>query len=151
MQYFVNRAFEKVWLALSPGKFNRFPNLKSVLRYLQMCVHSVILDQVRRAEQPAANVQIGTLDANTNGTNPAVREQALDRIVRRELWDQINERLRNEKERRVIYGSFALGLKPGQLYSHFPQAFCNVTEIYRIKENVLARLRRDADLLELFG
>ena len=50
-QYFANRAFEKMWGVLSPQKFGQFPNLKSLLRYLQMCVHSVIVDYARRGEQ----------------------------------------------------------------------------------------------------
>ncbi len=42
--YFVNRAFEKMWLGITPKKFETFPDLKSILRYLQMCVHSVLID-----------------------------------------------------------------------------------------------------------
>ena len=151
VQYFVNRAFEKVWLALPSCKFERFPNLKSVLRYLQMCVHSAIVDQVRRAEQSVADTQVENLAASMNGANPADGGQMPDRIARKEFWDQIDARLRSEKERRAIYGSFVLALKPRQLYSDFPEMFCGVTEIYRIKENVLARLRRDAELQELLG
>ena len=50
-QYFVNRAFDKLWTAMTPQKFERFPDLKSLLRYLQMCVHSAIIDHVRVAER----------------------------------------------------------------------------------------------------
>ena len=49
--YFANRAFEKMWAAFSPQKFHQFPDLKSILRYLQMCVHSVIVDYARGSEQ----------------------------------------------------------------------------------------------------
>ena len=57
VQHFVNRAFEKMWVALTPDKFNNFSDLKSLLRYLQMCVHSVILDQVRVAEKSSVGIQ----------------------------------------------------------------------------------------------
>jgi len=149
--YFVNRAFEKMWAALTPTKFLRFPNLKSLLRYLQVCVHSVILDHVRAAEQATVEIQV-EFSFQGNGANlPVVEEQALARVQRQEFWAKITVRLRNDKERRVLYGSFVLGLKPRELYAEFQNTFSDVNEIYRIKENVLARLRRDAELAELLG
>ena len=151
VQYFVNRAFEKMWVALTPEKFGNFSDLKSLLRYLQMCVHSVILDQVRVAEQSGVDIQDELLAAEGETGNPAVETQALDWVYRQEFWREVNARLRNEKERQVVYGSFVLALKPRELYAQFQEAFRDVNEVYRVKENVLARLRRDADFQELLG
>lgn len=151
VQYFVNRAFEKMWVALTPGKFSQFSNLKSLLRYLQMCVHSVILDQVRVAEQAVVGVQAEVSSVESRAGGPVVENQALARVRRQEFWGEISARLRNEKERRVVYGSFVLALKPRELYSQFRETFRDVTEVYRVKENVLARLRRDAELKKLLG
>ena len=148
IQYFINRAFEKMWAALTRDKFSHFSNLKSLLRYLQMCVHSVILDQVRVAEQSVVGVQAEELAAEGRAKSPLVEDQALDRVHRQEFWEEINARLCNEKERRVVYGSFVLALKPRELYAQFRETFCDVNEVYRVKENVLARLRRDAELQE---
>jgi hypothetical protein len=36
VQFFTNRAFEKMWIGISPKKFDKFTNLKSILKYLQM-------------------------------------------------------------------------------------------------------------------
>lgn len=149
VQYFVNRAFEKIWAALTPTKFKHFSDLKSLLRYLQMCVHSVILDQVRVAEQSLVGVEIEALAAEGRAKGSMVEEQALAQVHRQEFWDQINARLRNGKERQVVYGSFVLALKPRELYAQFRETFRDVNEVYRVKENVLARLRRDAELQEL--
>ena len=146
VQYFVNRAFEKMWTALSPEKFDRFPNLKSLLRYLQMCVHSVILDHVRAIKQPPVDVEVETAATNYEVKEPLLEDQVLDRVRRRAFWRAISSRLGDDKERRVIYGSFVLALKPRELYDQSQDTFCDVQEIYRIKENVLARLRRDAEL-----
>lgn len=151
VQYFVNRAFEKMWAALTPEKFGRFPNLKSLLRYLKMCVHSVILDQVRKAERSAVDMEAESLAAENGSNAPNVESQTLARMQRQEFWDEIQVRLRNEKERLVVYGSFVLALKPRELYSHSQEMFRDVAEVYRVKENVLARLRRDADLKKLLG
>jgi hypothetical protein len=116
-----------------------------------MCVHSVILDQVRVAEQSVVGIQTEDLAAESRASGPAVENQALDRMHRQELWDQINARLRNGKERRVVYGSFVLALKPRELYAQFRETFRDVNEVYRVKENVLARLRRDAELRKILG
>jgi hypothetical protein len=148
-QYFVNRAFEKMWAALTPAKFDRFPDLKSLLRYLQMCVHSAILDAARATERAAllARPDAGIALADPEATS--VENQALDRVQRQAFWKEISARLNNDQERQVMYGSFVLGMKPRALYEGSPDMFRDVTEVYRVKENVLARLRRDDELARL--
>jgi DNA-directed RNA polymerase specialized sigma24 family protein len=138
VQFFVNCAYEKFWAVMSPAKFGHFADLKSLLRYLQTCVHSVIVDQIRQAEHRSLPL---TMEATQTGSGGA-----LDRAAREEFWRWLDARLNNEKERRVIYGSFFLELKPRELYAEFKQLFRDVGEVHRVKENVLARLRRDPDL-----
>lgn len=145
-QYFVNRAFEKMWTALSPEKFDRFPDLRSLLRYLQMCVHSVIVDYVRTAGHPTADVTTESVTARCKADRPLVEDQALDQLQRQAFWREVNTRLNDEKERRVVYGAFVLALKPREIHTRFHDTFHDVQEVYRVKENVLARLRRDAEL-----
>jgi DNA-directed RNA polymerase specialized sigma24 family protein len=151
VQYFINRAFEKMWNSLTPDKFRRFPDLKSLLRYLQMCVHSVILDEARKAEcttvamEDEMLLRRSAIDAGDEENDP------VDRIHRQQLWAEIQARLQDEQERKVMYGSFVLGLPPRELVAHFDDTFGDVREVYRVKENVLARLRRDAELLSFLG
>ena len=151
IQYFINRAFEKMWIALTPAKFTHFSNLSSLLRYLQMCVHSVVLDQVRAAQRCTYLVRAESWPAERGAGGSLAEDQALDRVHSQEMWREIGTRLHNEKERRVVYGSFVLALKPRELYAHFRETFRDVRDVYRVKENVLARLRRDAELLEFLG
>lgn len=137
-QFFVNCAYEKFWAAMSPAKFEHFADLKSLLRYLQTCVHSVIVDQIRQHEHRSLPLTMEAPQAGSGG--------ALDKASREEFWRWLEARLHNEKERRVVYGSFFLELKPRELYAEFRQLFRDVGEVHRVKENVLARLRRDPDL-----
>ena len=150
-QYFVNRAFEKMWVAVTPDRFSRFPDLQSLLRYLQMCTHSVVLDLVRAAENAIVPVEADVASLGNGSGGPTVEDQVLAGMHSQELWDKIEARLNDEKERRVVYASFVLALKPGQIYAESGDTFHDVREIYRVKENVLARLRRDVELKELFG
>lgn len=147
--YLVNCAFEKMWTALTCTKFDRFSDLKSLLRYLQMCAHSVILDLVRAAEQSALVDQSETLDAGEDLDAIPVENQVLDRLQQRAFWQEIDARLHTEQERQVIYGCFVLAMKPQELCDRFPDLFRDVREVYRVKENVLARMQRDAELAHL--
>lgn len=151
VQHVVNHAFEKMWLALSPEKFDQFPDLKSLLRYLQLCVHSVIMDQVRASERMVTGVSAEELTPEMGVGGPGVEDQVLDHVLQQAFWQRIEARLQSEQERRVIYGSFALALKPREIYAQSGELFDDVKEVYRIKENVLARLRRDAELRKLLG
>ena len=66
--------------------------------------------------------------------------------TRRAIWDTVNEQLKDEQERQVIYAMFILALKPREIASQYPQMFNGANEVYRVKENVINRLRRSAEL-----
>ncbi len=146
MDYFLNRAFERLWSALESAKFERFSNLSSILRYLQMCVHSAIMDHLRRKEHD--HVPLEEHDASLASQSASIERQAIRRVTRDELWALLDSKMRDEKERVCIYASFALGLKPRQVLEHFDGVFASVDEVYGVKQNVIARLRRDPDIAE---
>jgi len=149
--YFVNRAFERMWSALTPKKFDNFPDLKSLLRYLQMCVHSVIIDYTRLSERATLETELKTAEEDIRQHGSGVEEQVLSRNQSQAFWNRVQRCLHNDKERRIMYGFFVLGLKSQEVYASSRDVFKNVDEVYRTKQNLLARLRRDPELLELFG
>jgi hypothetical protein len=147
--YFVNRAFEKIWVALTPEKFRNFTELRALLGYLKMCVHSVITDH-SRSHKLAELVELAEeAGYEEREPGPSLEERVLERADRQKFWETLYARLNSEKERQVIYGSFFLNLKPRELYDQFRNQFTNVDEVYLIKQNVLARLRRDPQFMEL--
>ena len=149
VQFFVNSAYEKFWSAMSGEKFAQFPDLKSLLRYLQMCVHSVIVDQVRQADQASLSLMPELAAHSKSDANPA--RTSVERVAKEEFWRWLTTRLNNDKERRVVYGSFFQALKPRELFEEYRDSFRDVGEVHRVKENVLARLRRDPELRKYFG
>lgn len=145
--YFVNRAFEKFWTAVSPDKFTDFSDLKSLLRYLQMCVHSVVIDYARRAERARLlddedEERLETVE--TSEIDPEAH--ALERMQNVELWRWIAERLNDDRERLLLYASFVLAMKPSEVLESYPKHFEDIREVYTAKENMMARLRRDEEL-----
>ena len=149
VQYFVNGAFGKISATISPEKFPRFADLGSLLRYLKMCVHSVIVDHSRAAEY--GNLYDIDDAAEEESEEPSPEEQAIEHSARQALWDLLATRLHDEKERGAIHASFVLDLKPQEIFEHFRGLFSDVDEIYRIKQNVITRLRRDPEFRKLFG
>ena len=149
VQYFVNGAFGKIAGTITPSKFNSFSDIGFLLRYLKMCVHSVIVDHNRTTDQK----RMYTLDdaSDKPSTEPPLEAQAMDRSHQQAIWDWIKTRLQDEKESYVIHGSFVLNLKPQELYELFRTVFTDVDEIYRVKQNVLSRLRRDPEVRKLLG
>ena len=132
---------------MSSEKFDSFPDLKSLLRYLQLCVASVVTDHARSAEyyEMLEDLPPGAEEA----TGVHVEEVALERTERVAFWQAIGQRLNDDKERMVLHYSYVVGFKPGQIYDERQDLFEDVREIYRIKENILARLRRDTELQDL--
>lgn len=148
-EYFVNRAFERMWLAITPEKFHQYPDLKALLKYLQMCVFSAIIDQARKSS--LVELELEAYEHFNPGTNRSDMEKhVLDSLQRRKLWEEIEKRFNSQEERIVLYASFALGQKARQILASHPDSFANVEEIYLIKQNVMARLRRDTGLRDLF-
>ena len=157
-QYVCNAAFTKLWAAVTPARFAGFADLRSLLRYLQMCVHSAIADLVRTNERMvllsdqedlarAHHASAGQLTRAESVVEP--EEQVLDHLESERLWQEIQVRLRDEREWIVVRASFVLNLKPREILVHYQEHFGSIREIYRIKENVLERLRRDRDLLRI--
>jgi RNA polymerase sigma factor (sigma-70 family) len=148
VDYFLNRAYERLWSALEPEKFEKFPDLRSILRYLQMCVHSVITDDLRRHEREELDLEDHATQVESD--LPAIEDHALRRLEREELWHFLEAKLNDENEKVCVYASFVLGFKPRHIHEHFASIFSEVEEVYLVKQNVIARLRRDPEIEERF-
>ena len=62
----------------------------------------------------------------------------------------IQEELNGEDERMLIYLAYIQGMKPSEISSQHRKFFPTVDDVYRIKRNVLERLRRNRRLQTLF-
>lgn len=152
VQYFVNRAFEKLWHALTPAKFGRFADLKSLLAYLKMCTHSALIDYSRTHRPSVIDEELSSEHLAVGlDTSQDLEEDAVRQAERAELWRLIDARIDGEKERAVIYGSFVLAMKPAELQTQYANLFVDVKDVYRTKQNIIDRLRRDQTLLALLG
>jgi hypothetical protein len=149
VDYFVNGAFEKMWTAVDAVKFKQFSNLAEVLRYFKMCANSVIVDY--RRVNPIDAVDLEPFPPLLRQDLPSIEEQITDQFERQELWETVAASTHNEKDAIVLEWSFVYDLKPSAIYAENSDRFESLDEVYRVKRNVLNRLRRNSDLQRFFS
>ena len=144
--YWINRAFQRFWSAVGPERFEQFPDLASLLKYLKLCAHSVILDEVR-ARRARVAVSLDEVP-ETFSTTASAERVVLSESNREHLWTVVLGEVTDEAEYQATYLSFVRDLKPGEIYDRRPELFQSVADVYRIKRNVLQRLRRSPRVRE---
>lgn len=143
----VNTAFAKFAQALTPAKMGNFDSLAAILKYLKMCVHSVIADEVRSRQARQYEETLDSIEQEPAADDPA--EDVVSGLSAQHLWQVIQEELNGEDERLLIYLAYVQGMKPGEISAHNRHYFPSVEDVYRIKRNVLERLRRNRRLQSL--
>jgi hypothetical protein len=146
--YWISRAFERLWTAVGPERFAQFPTLASVLQYLKLCVHSVLVDE-RRAER-AVNGPTPPVDLAAAEHLPAggdIAASVLDRVSHDALFRAVVAEATDEAEQTVLVLSFARDLRPREIYARRPDLYPTVDDVYRVKRNLIDRLRRSPQIL----
>jgi DNA-directed RNA polymerase specialized sigma24 family protein len=139
-----------MWSSITPQKFDTFDDLKSLLRYLQLCVHSVIIDFVRHKE---FKINIDTeeeVKRQPDSGSSTLEDHVINKLTAQELYKWLLEQLQDEREKCVVYCMFVMNMKPSEVAEQYPDIFADVREVYRVKENLLARLRRNDELNQFF-
>lgn len=142
--YWVNRAFQRFWTAVGADRFDSFPDLAALLKYLKMCVHSVVMDEIRARKATSAS-SLDEVPETTPGATDS-EGNVLGKLSAEQLWAAIGRVLQDEAEQRVVYLSFARDLKPSEIFERHPTLFAGVSDVYRVKRNVIERLRRSPEI-----
>lgn len=139
-QFWVNRTFERLWSAVGSDRFGSFEGLPAILRYLKLCAHSVLQDAARAR----AAGRLAPLDDDAADSVPApdLEATSLGNLSASELWREIERELHDDAERKVAHLSFVLDYQPREIFERHPELFASVAEVYRVKRNLLDRLRR---------
>ncbi len=152
IDYFVNGVLSSMWKSCTPERFARFGDLPAVLAYLKSCVHTTIYNHLRKRRPVLAEIS-EELTALTPTTQAAATPvgAVLDQMARTELWQLLESLLHNEKERMVTDLYFIQGLKPRVIYELHSERFATIQEVYRVKQNLMERLGRNADLQQFYA
>jgi DNA-directed RNA polymerase specialized sigma24 family protein len=136
----VDRAFQRFWGASRAGRIKRFDDLGAILKYLKMCLGSVMLDEARTRRRQAWTSFDDLAHEADVSTDPL--NEVIGRLTRKELWAAVERELADPKERLVARLSFVAGLSPREILARHPDIFQDVFDVYRIKRNMIDRLRR---------
>jgi hypothetical protein len=144
--YFVNEAFAKFWHAVSPQKFTQqLETLGAVLLYLKKCVASTLYSHLRALKR--TSMCCAWEQAQTS--NPAVKRPVERQLVQKsdeeQFWGLIEALLKNEREKMALE-NFTLDKKARQIQADYAHLFADVQSVYRTKENLLKRFRRNPNL-----
>jgi DNA-directed RNA polymerase specialized sigma24 family protein len=142
--YWVNRAFQRFWSAVGPDRFGYFPDLPSLLKYLKLCVHSVLMDDMR-ARRAGSTTSLDDVPESLPSRANA-ESTVLGKLSAQQLWETINRQLQDDAERQVVLLSFVRDLKPAEIAERHPELFATVADVYRVKRNVIERLRRNPEV-----
>jgi len=139
-----DQALARAWAALTPARFAEFPSLARLLSYLRACVATTVIDSARAQasrERVAQQLQFSA---------PATPEQlVLADLDHAALWHAVLALAATPAEQVVILDSFVYGFPPRTIRARHPQLFPDIATLYHIKRNLLDRLQRNRDLLQL--
>jgi hypothetical protein len=144
----VNGAFAKFAAALAKHPW-QFTSLAAILKYLKMCTHSTLLDELR-LWQKLEGFEVGTpeelegLELEPGSDDPA--DEVSARALSSKIWRILQYGFCNEQERLVIYLSFYVDMRPTEISRGYPHVFATPEDVHRIKRNVLERWRRDTHM-----
>jgi len=147
-EFFVGAAFTKFWRAITE-RFEQFPTLASLLSYLQLCAGSVVIDSVRAQSWAEMLPEEAIPFGYAAQTSPD--EEAMKQVNAEEFWSYVDAQLNSEAERVVVFRSFVLGMKPGDIYNDHQHLFQNINDVYNVKRNVLGRLSRNPELRQMLA
>lgn len=140
----VHLAFCRFWQSLTPTKFREFDSLASLLQYLQMCTGSTIVELLRQAHSRQQTLSLEHLvDV---ASDDQVESEVIERWQQLGFWREIRRFLKDEQEEIIVYRYFVQGLKPRYIHAEHPEQFPEVDDVYRVKRNVINRLRRAESL-----
>ena len=136
---YIVQGFARFWQAAANNEHITFPTLGAALKYMRISLHGAIVDTLRTY----ARSNIVALPADDE---PGMFSYE-DEYDTGELWQTIHHLLTDERQYRLAYLLYHCGLKPREIVQFCGQEFDDVQEIYRLRRNIVDRLRRNADLL----
>ncbi|GCE32090.1 hypothetical protein KDA_75740 [Dictyobacter alpinus] len=142
----VNATFAKFAHVVTPMKLGNFHLLAEVLKYLKLCAHSVVTDEVRTLQSRYSETSLDDVEHEPRTDDPT--DNVISALAAQGLWEIVQEELHGEEER-VLILAYINGYKPAEIWDRHRQLFPTVDDVYRIKRNVCERMRRNRRVLAM--
>ncbi|MHB8596725.1 MAG: sigma-70 RNA polymerase sigma factor region 4 domain-containing protein [Ktedonobacteraceae bacterium] len=147
LESLVNEVFTKFFRSLGPEKLRNFLSVGAFLAYLKCCASSVLADYCRLQQTQRREESLEFMTQEL--TQDDFASSVVDHLVAQEMWGILSRAVLARDERLVLVMVCIMEWSPAELQRHEPRLFPSVEDVYRVKRNVLERLRRNKDLLHL--
>lgn len=134
--YFVSSALSSFYFALRGEKFANFDLLPKVLSYLKLCVHTAIMQHLRKTP-PVIETE---LSDETSAGYHARFDAGLNASA---VWERICSLLRDDADRHLAHCVFVQALKPAQVVEEFPDRWQTARDVSVALQRIRRTLRRD--------
>jgi len=134
---YVIEAFARLWNARHDQSTN-FETLGAALFYLKRSLLTAVQDTLRFYEKQM--VQLA--EPGTGSPDEPVAHEEDDG---RELWEVLQSFLPSEREKELAYLLYHCNLKPREIMQYRPGLFKDVSEVYRLRRNIIDRFERNKD------
>jgi len=136
-------AFIAFWRFYTPEKLSRANGLADILAYLKSCVASAVAQAQRKRVKTVPEIEWDQQIVDAYTSVQSAEASALQRVAAQRVWDIIEAHCNDEQERVVARCTFLASLQPRHIAERFPHLFPDVSDVHRVKRNLVARLRRD--------
>ncbi len=140
----VDDTFVKFFRAVDARRFEGFSSAPRRLAYLRTCACSVAADYLR--SQRVYQVKEPLVESFQEVVLDDPAEEVMMQLFASKVWQAIGKWV-NEEERLVLQGICILGWPAYTLQHLSPTQFPTAEDVYRIKGDVLERLRRNRQLV----
>jgi hypothetical protein len=126
-RHFVAQAFEQLHQVVVQRQVD-CKTLYEVLVYLRASLNGAILEALRVSRRP--------------GTVSSPWPDGEDHPDRGEVWDRLQARLSNQRERRLAYLLYHCGLEPAEIVRCRPQEWSDIHEVTRLRRSIVMQLMK---------
>lgn len=141
IDHFVSVTFTKFYHALQGEKFKRMRDFASVMKYLKLCVHSVIADYLRKLPPQHANIDDLALPDDPPPST----------LTFSAIWERIIVLLPDAIDQRVARKVFIEGYKASEIAEVYPDDFDDARQVSVALQRIRRKLRSDQELRDLMG
>jgi len=143
-EYFGRLALTRFYNANHGDQFlSKFKRLDAVIAYMYICLHSVIVHDVR------TNKTTVSIDDNENVLSGDTLDDSY--LKTQDLWKHIRSILTDTKDIQLAYMRFVLAMSPAEIMLAYPDKWDNERAISVALQRIRRKLRSDQDLRNLAG
>jgi DNA-directed RNA polymerase specialized sigma24 family protein len=128
------------------AKLQQATSLGSILKYLKSCAATTVLQARRKAAHEAVWLEWEETVLDAQRHADSAEAQAGQNLAAVEIWSAVEASCQDERERLLARLTLVAGIKPADLVKRYPQQFSDTAEVYRLKRNLVDRLRRHPTL-----